>query len=231
MALECKDLGFYYERNAWIFQNLNITVREGTVFGIAGNSGCGKTSLSKVLANHLRPCAGEILIDGENTAQKERKGTCCFWPVQLIYQHPEKAVNPKWKIEKIIKESYEPSAELLERFGIRDEWLHRFPIELSGGELQRCLIVRALHPQVRYLIADEMTTMLDAVTQALIWKELLAVTKQRNCSSSAMNKALSKNSAPSICTCRITLHSFDLFAEADWRTDYALQFLSVFLLL
>ena len=180
MALECKDLGFYYERNAWIFQNLNITVREGTVFGIAGNSGCGKTSLSKVLANHLRPCAGEILIDGENTAQKERKGTCCFWPVQLIYQHPEKAVNPKWKIEKIIKESYEPSAELLERFGIRDEWLRRFPIELSGRELQRCSIVRALHPQVRYLIADEMTTMLDAVTQALIWKELLAVTKQRN---------------------------------------------------
>ena len=162
MALECKNLGFFYEKHTWIFRNIDITVEKGSAFGIAGRSGCGKTSLSKVLANHAQPSEGEVRIDGINAKQIRAGGKRLFWPVQLIYQHPE------------------PSPELLERFGVKTEWFKRFPIELSGGELQRCLIVRALHPEVRYLIADEMTTMLDAVTQALIWKELLAVIKQRN---------------------------------------------------
>ena len=166
MALECKNLGFFYEKHTWIFRNIDITVEKGSAFGIAGRSGCGKTSLSKVLANHAK--------------QIQAGGKRLFWPVQLIYQHPEKAVNPQWNIEKILTECYKPSPELLEHFGVKTEWFKRFPIELSGGELQRCLIVRALHPEVRYLIADEMTTMLDAVTQALIWKELLDVIKQRN---------------------------------------------------
>ena len=132
------------------------------------------------MANHAQPSEGEVRIDGINAKQIRAGGKRLFWPVQLIYQHPEKAVNPQWNIEKILTECYKPSPELLERFGVKTEWFKRFPIELSGGELQRCLIVRALHPEVRYLIADEMTTMLDAVTQALIWKELLAVIKQRN---------------------------------------------------
>lgn len=180
MALECKNLGFFYEKHTWIFRNVDITVEKGAAFGIAGRSGCGKTSLSKVLANHAQPSEGEVRIDGINAKQIRAGGKRLFWPVQLIYQHPEKAVNPQWNIEKILTECYKPSPELLERFGVKTEWFKRFPIELSGGELQRCLIVRALHPEVRYLIADEMTTMLDAVTQALIWKELLVVIKQRN---------------------------------------------------
>lgn len=180
MALVCKNLGFSYEEHTWIFRNVDLTVEKGAVFGIAGQSGCGKTSLAKVLANHTRLSEGEVSIDGTDAEQIRAGGKRLFWPVQLIYQHPEKAVNPQWTIEKILTESHKPSPELLERFGVKTEWFTRFPIELSGGELQRCLIVRALHPEVRYLIADEMTTMLDAITQALIWKELLAVIKQRN---------------------------------------------------
>ena len=175
MALEGKKLTLRYDRAEWIFRDIDITVEPGAVFGITGDSGCGKTSLARVLAYHLKPDEGEILIDGQICVG----GKHPFWPVQLIFQHPEKAVNPKWKLEKILTESYEPAPDILERFGIKREWFTRFPIELSGGELQRCLIVRALHPELRYLIADEMTTMLDAVTQALIWKELMAVIKKK----------------------------------------------------
>ncbi|MDR2394480.1 MAG: ATP-binding cassette domain-containing protein, partial [Treponema sp.] len=79
-----------------------------------------------------------------------------------------------------LTESYIPSQDILDAFEIRDEWMNRWPIELSGGELQRFCIVRALNPQTRYLIADEMTTMLDAITQAKIWSAFLRICKTRN---------------------------------------------------
>ena len=69
---------------------------------------------------------------------------------------------------------------LLERFGIREAWLDRFPHELSGGELMRFCIVRALIAEPRYLVCDEMTAMLDAVTQAEIWHEVLSIAGERD---------------------------------------------------
>ncbi|SQA14740.1 Methionine import ATP-binding protein MetN 2 [Streptobacillus moniliformis] len=89
-------------------------------------------------------------------------------------------MNPLWKMKDILKESYKPDKELLELFGIKKEWLDRYPIELSGGELQRFSIVRAFNKKVKYLIADEMTTMLDGVTQEFIWKNFLKIVKERN---------------------------------------------------
>lgn len=67
---------------------------------------------------------------------------------------------------------------MMDELGIKEEWLHRFPNELSGGELQRICVARAVGPRTRYLIADEMTTMLDAITQAQIWQALLRWSKQ-----------------------------------------------------
>lgn len=67
---------------------------------------------------------------------------------------------------------------LLERFGIREAWLDRFPHELSGGELMRFCIVRALIAEPRYLVCDEMTAMLDAVTQAELWREVIAIASE-----------------------------------------------------
>lgn len=70
MSLECKKLGFYYEKNKWIFRNVNLTINSGEVVGISGYSGCGKTTFAKVLANYVQPCEGEILIDGEKNKIK-----------------------------------------------------------------------------------------------------------------------------------------------------------------
>lgn len=174
MALSVKNLGFYYEKDQWVFRDLHFEVVPGEILGIFGYSGCGKTTLSKVLGDFLSPVTGDILIDGRH----HQKHT--FKEVQLIYQHPEKTMNPFWKMKDILAESYLPEAALLEHFGIREAWLDRYPLELSGGELQRFSIVRALNPKTKYLIADEMTTMLDGITQADIWKKLLNIVQERS---------------------------------------------------
>lgn len=174
MSLVAKNLGFYYRKNKWIFKEKDFELKQGEVIGIRGYSGCGKSTFCRILANCMKPREGQVLIDGEESRKNQ------FQTVQLIYQHPEKAVNPKWRMKKILEESYIPDDDILNRFGIKSEWMDRWPIELSGGELQRFCIVRALNPKTRYIIADEMTTMLDGITQAKIWYELLSVCKERN---------------------------------------------------
>lgn len=174
MALKAENLGFYYEKKKWIFQNVNLELQRGEILGISGYSGCGKSTLAKLLAHYLMPKVGLVQVDEEPF----RYGV--YQPVQLVFQHPEKALNPKWRMKKSLYESFVPDSELLDRFGIQEQWMNRFPIEISGGEMQRFCIVRALSPQTKYLIADEMTTMLDAVTQAGIWREVVSVCKERN---------------------------------------------------
>jgi peptide/nickel transport system ATP-binding protein len=90
-----------------------------------------------------------------------------------LFQHPELTVNPHWKVKRIISEAYAPSQKLLHNLEISSLWMDRFPHELSSGEIQRLAVARALSPVTRYLIADEMTTMLDAQTQAHIWHVVL----------------------------------------------------------
>lgn len=129
-------------------------------------------------------------------------------PVQLIWQHPEQAFDPLLRLGRSLAEGAPPRAAarasgssgagslgarsaaarleavrdtgLLERFGIREAWLDRFPHELSGGELMRFCIVRALIAEPRYLVCDEMTAMLDAVTQAELWREVIAIASERS---------------------------------------------------
>ena len=89
-------------------------------------------------------------------------------------------MNPRWKMERTLKECWEPDEELLKEMGIESEWLKRWPSELSGGELQRFCIARVLGPQTRFLVCDEITTMLDVITQAQIWELLLERASERD---------------------------------------------------
>ena len=133
----------------------------------------GKSTLSKLLAGYELPDKGEIRWKGK---QLPCRGYC---PVQMIYQHPEKALDPRWRLKYSLCEGWNPDAALLERLGIRtDLWLDRYPNELSGGELQRFCVARVLGPQTECIIADEMSTMLDAITQAHIWNVLLEETER-----------------------------------------------------
>lgn len=174
MSLVGENLGYYYQKDQWIFKDIHINVAPGEVLGLSGYSGCGKSTLSRILAGYMMPHTGTVLVDG----QLMKKST--FNPVQLVYQHPEKAINPLWRMKDVLTESYIPDQDILDDFGIDKEWLDRWPIELSGGQLQRFCIVRALNPATKYVIADEMTTMLDAITQANIWHTFLRICKKRN---------------------------------------------------
>ena len=95
-------------------------------------------------------------------------------PVQLIWQHPEQTLDPLLRIQSSLEEAGPLDHALLEKLGIKQKWLSRFPRELSGGELQRCCIARALRVRPKFLIADEISTMLDAITQVQIWDFLLS---------------------------------------------------------
>lgn len=167
MLLRAENINFKYRGDKYILKDINLSVDSKEIVGIVAPSGFGKTTFAKILAGYIKPDKGRVILEGCEESEN------AFNPVQLIFQHPEKSVNPKWKIRKILNEAYEPSDEMIEAMGIKKEWLNRWPSELSGGELQRFCVLRALSPQTKFLIADEMTTMLDAITQAQIWKVVI----------------------------------------------------------
>ncbi|MEK4053483.1 ATP-binding cassette domain-containing protein [Paenibacillus sp. FSL F4-0087] len=174
MPLEARKTGYRYGKDAWVLQDINMKIQQGEVVGLWGPSGCGKTSLGRILAGYVEPLAGQVLLDGKPLP---KTGAC---PVQLVFQHPEKAVNPRWRMRRVLKEAMIEDQELLNDLGIQTNWLDRRPGELSGGELQRFCVARALGTATRYVIADEMTTMLDAITQAQIWHTVMNIARQCN---------------------------------------------------
>ncbi|WP_339278563.1 ATP-binding cassette domain-containing protein [Paenibacillus sp. FSL W8-1187] len=170
--LEADKVGIHLG-GRWLFRDMSLTLEAGEVVGISGDSGVGKSTLARMLAGHLAPDEGEVRYGGRPAA---RRGP---HPAQLVLQHPERAVNPRWRIRRILAEAGAPEPSLLEALQIAPSWLDRWPSELSGGELQRVCIARALGPATRVLIADEMTAMLDALTQAGIWRAALGVAQER----------------------------------------------------
>jgi peptide/nickel transport system ATP-binding protein len=173
MQLEARGLGFGYERRAAVIDDFDLSIRCGERVALVGASGCGKSTLCKMLAGMLTPHRGEILWNG---APLPTQG---YRPVQLIYQHPEQAVNPRWRLRDTLNEGWECDEQTLLSLGIEPTWLDRWPNELSAGELQRICIARALSPQTRILIADEISTMLDVITQAQLWRWIMTVAEQR----------------------------------------------------
>lgn len=176
MSLEAKNLSFRYRQGQPpVLQAVNLTVHPGERVGLRGPSGRGKTTLCKLLAGYERPGNGQVLLDGRPLAGFRG---CC--PVQLIGQHPETAVDPLLRLGDTLYEAGPVEEEVLEALHIAPAWLDRYPTELSGGELQRFCIARALRPETRFLLCDEITAMLDLVTQAQIWEFLLDVASRRD---------------------------------------------------
>ena len=175
MRLEAKNVSFRYEqRQPWVLENCSISVEQGQHLALFAPSGYGKSTLAMLLSGYLQPTQGEILLDGKPLP---KKGIC---PVQLIYQHPEKAINPRWRLRRVLEESGQLRREVLDALGIEQAWLDRFPRELSGGELQRFCVARALMSGADFLICDEISTMLDVITQAQIWDVVLREARSRN---------------------------------------------------
>ncbi|MBD5551759.1 MAG: ATP-binding cassette domain-containing protein [Lachnospiraceae bacterium] len=175
MPLEAKNVYFRYDKKQpWVLEDRSLILHRGERLALSAPSGYGKTTLAMLLAGYLKPTQGRILLDDKPLPQK---GVC---PVQLIYQHPEKAINPRWRLRRVLEESGELREEMLDALGIERAWLNRFPGELSGGELQRFCVARALSCGAEYLICDEISTMLDAITQAQIWNAVLKEADKHN---------------------------------------------------
>lgn len=175
MQLKIENISFRYnDKSPWILKDINMKIESGERVGIIAPSGYGKSTLAKIIAGYENPTCGKILIDGKEI---NKNGFC---PVQMIHQHPELSVNPRWKMEKILNECWNTDDKMLEKLGIEKEWLKRWPAELSGGELQRFCIARVLSPDTKFLICDEITTMLDVISQAQIWKALIEIADEKD---------------------------------------------------
>ncbi|RBY83251.1 ABC transporter ATP-binding protein [Blastococcus sp. TF02A-30] len=169
--LRADDVWFRYgSAQPWTLAGVDLQVADGEVVGLCGPSGGGKSTLARVLAGHLRPDRGRVTVDGSEP--RARRGP---HPVQLVLQHPERAVDPRWTIRRALAATGagDDAIAALDEELVRPTWLDRYPHEISGGELQRVNLARALLTRPRFVVADEITASLDAVTQARIWALLL----------------------------------------------------------
>ncbi|MEY8395812.1 ATP-binding cassette domain-containing protein [Lachnospiraceae bacterium 45-P1] len=181
MRLEAKNISFRYtEGGKQVLNHVNLVAEDKERVGIMAPSGFGKTTLLKILSGYEKPESGQVLLNGKSIA--DFKG---FLPVQMIWQHPELSVNPRRKLKTVLAEGDWPKdSDVLrnrieKELGILDDWKERYPVEVSGGELQRFCIARALGQRTRILLADEITTMLDLVTQGKLWNFLVKEIKER----------------------------------------------------
>lgn len=156
-----------------LWQNFSFSLSPNERLGISAPSGFGKTTLGRVLAQWRAPSGGSILFAGKPLS---KQGYC---PIQLVPQHPEKSFNPYRTVGASLRDAWQPDADWLERFSIKPQWLERRPNELSGGELARIALLRALDPRTQILIADEVTAQLDAHLQKEIWQLLIQLSEER----------------------------------------------------
>lgn len=195
-TLSVQNISFSYRhghKKNEVLQNISFETTSKDRLAIVAPSGSGKTTLCNILAGYLSAQSGTISLDGVSAAQyasKQQKPYNGTNPVQLVSQHPELAFDPYLRIQKSLQEARrkETSSKtfdeelhiLLESFEAEAEWLARYPHELSGGQLQRLNLARAFLSNPQFLVLDEISTMLDAVTQARIWKSVCSLAQARN---------------------------------------------------
>src|ERR1700733_14498601 len=167
------------------FQDVSLTIFPGKTLALVGESGAGKSSLTRCIALLEPPSAGEIELGGKNLLPLRGKELfAARREVQLIFQDPSSALNPRLTAGEIIAEPLLIQGEgtrsqrrlrvlrLMEQVGLDPAWERKRPLEFSGGQRQRLAIARALVLGPKLLILDEALSNLDAANQALILKLL-----------------------------------------------------------
>ncbi|WP_342133141.1 ABC transporter ATP-binding protein [Hydrogenophaga sp. OTU3427] len=151
---------------------VGFEIPRGSTFSLVGESGCGKTTLARIVAGLDRPSAGSLRFQPDARGRLPR--------VQMVFQDPYASLNPRWRIGRSIAEPIafqrlRPAdqiearvAELLERVGLSAADGHKYPHEFSGGQRQRVSIARALAGEPDFLVCDEPTSALDVSVQAQI---------------------------------------------------------------
>ena len=184
--LEIKNCCKSFE-NQTVLLDVSLTIPDGSIIGVSGASGIGKSTLAKILCGVMPPDAGEVSLDGKLlVSPKEAYDRKCGLSIQMVYQQPYASLDPSQKIGAGLREliSYHHLAEnkkaaetliadILVQIQLTAKILAHLPRQLSGGEAQRVALARCLLLSPKLLILDEATSMLDVSTQA----NLLALVK------------------------------------------------------
>jgi peptide/nickel transport system ATP-binding protein len=185
MLLEAVALEMTYPRG-WrrragkpVLKGVNLSLGTGEVVGVVGESGSGKTTLGMLLAGILKPDRGAVRYAGTDLwACGCRRRRHLARNLQMVFQHPETTFDPCWSLARSLGEAFvlrgksftvNDLAARLEQVDLSPCLLNRRPHQLSGGELQRAAIARAMALDPTVLVLDEPTAMLDALTQAEIF--------------------------------------------------------------
>jgi peptide/nickel transport system ATP-binding protein len=163
-----------------------FTIARGTTLALVGESGCGKSTVARLLVGLYTPTRGRVLFDGIDTAGKGRP-TAVRRRMQMIFQDPYASLNPRWKVQDIVAEPLREHgfaegksgadtdrqlsarvAELLKSVGLAAADAEKYPHQFSGGQRQRISIARALATQPEFLVCDEPTSALDVSVQAQV---------------------------------------------------------------
>ena len=176
-VLSIKNLNKTFE-SGFKLKDINFDIKEGEVVSLIGESGSGKTSISKIIVGLLK-AEGQILFKWMDILKYPKKKI--NGKIQMIFQSPYSSLNPKYKIKDIILEGViyqkvlkkeenidEYLSNILNEVGLDKEILNKYPYELSGGQRQRVGIARAVAVKPDLIIADEILTALDALTQIQI---------------------------------------------------------------
>jgi len=181
MILELKDISKTFKEKGRqpvkALRSVSLSVEEGRCVGVVGESGCGKTTLMRIVAGILKPDGGEVLFQSHPIAKRKKTDRRML---QMVFQNSLDAVVPYWTARQIIEEPLKNYfnftteqrerrvCELMDMVGLDPAERHKYPYQFSGGQLQRICIARALAPEPRLLLLDEPLSSLDVSVQAQI---------------------------------------------------------------
>ena len=199
--VECRKVTKYFPLKGFFrvigrvhaVEKVNLSIDRGGTFGLVGESGCGKTTLARIILRLIPPTSGEVYFEGKNLFTLEQEELKRFRrETAMVFQDPYSSLNPRMIIADVVGEPLsihgvahgedrdEMVQELLERVGLKAEHLYRYPHEFSGGQRQRIAIARALAADPKLIVLDEPTSALDVSIQAMILNMLNRLKREFN---------------------------------------------------
>lgn len=189
--LSVSTVSHQYARSAWVLNDVTMSLKAGETVALLGRSGCGKSTLARLLVGLESPSQGDVFWQGESLSQLNRAGQKAFRrEIQMVFQDAISAVNPRKTVGEILREPMRHllslskneqlarARELLQAVELDDALLNQRPPQLSGGQLQRVCLARALAVEPRLLILDEAVSNLDLVLQANVIRLLKKLQQQ-----------------------------------------------------